>query len=497
MDTKPTHIIQRQYYDVTVPTERYGMQLQQDLQQMGMNSIVPAISIKLDELFGSDNVVTINKLEIDIGQISPDAAPQDWVEKILAGLETSLRLTVLPGQGADAPQTTTITHTQHAINAWLYFLATGMLPAETMFKTVDELMQVIFLLTNDEKKILRNEILLHHAASVTIQRLALSNTTVLLFFVQVLMPAITTNGWQLLQQKISATIQRITNSKNLLFGERGIDLKNQTADEILQAIWEAAKQNSNLTGSETGRWLQNKIVTEILQRILQMAKQNIIITDNDLQKMANLKPEVFQVKEGFSYEITEGFDRLPIGKKKQDSSEENAAENEIPMPSFFVNNAGLCLLAPYLSMFFKAIELCNDKQFFTKAKQQHAIYLLHHLATGQMDAPEEQLVFAKLLCGWPLHMPCTNEQPITDQAAKESLELLVSVIGHWQALKNTSPAGLQQAFLQRTGKLIMEDGAYTLLIEQQTIDILLDSIPWTFRMLKLPWMKKMVKVDWF
>ena len=39
--------------------------------------------------------------------------------------------------------------------------------------------------------------------------------------------------------------------------------------------------------------------------------------------------------------------------------------------------------------------------FSCETAQQTAIYLLHYLASGPTDAPEYDLVLAKLLCGWP------------------------------------------------------------------------------------------------
>jgi hypothetical protein len=74
---------------------------------------------------------------------------------------------------------------------------------------------------------------------------------------------------------------------------------------------------------------------------------------------------------------------------------------------------------------------------------------------------------------------------------------LRSVIENWKALKNTSIKGLQESFLQRSGKLIEQNDQFVVQPEQQSIDLLLEFVPWTFRLTRLPWMKKAMQIDWY
>ena len=94
-------------------------------------------------------------------------------------------------------------------------------------------------------------------------------------------------------------------------------------------------------------------------------------------------------------------------------------------------------------------------------------------------------------------MPVINSFQITKQEKNECEELLRSVIENWKALKNTSIKGLQESFLQRAGKLIEQEDQFVLQPEQQSIDLLLEYVPWTFRYTRLPWMKKAVQIDWY
>ena len=163
----------------------------------------------------------------------------------------------------------------------------------------------------------------------------------------------------------------------------------------------------------------------------------------------------------------------------------------------YVTQAGLVLLHPFLSRYFDAVGLLEDKSFRDELAQQTAIYLLYYLTTKQTDAPEYELVLSKLLCGWPLNEPVARTLDLPEAALKEGEQLLQTAIDHWQALKSTSPDGLREGFLQRDGKLSRSSsGNWKLRVEQKAIDILLSLLPWGLSMVKLPWMEKILIVEW-
>jgi hypothetical protein len=74
---------------------------------------------------------------------------------------------------------------------------------------------------------------------------------------------------------------------------------------------------------------------------------------------------------------------------------------------------------------------------------------------------------------------------------------LNSVIQNWSVLKNTTTEGLRESFLQRSGKMTEQEDQFIIQPEQRSIDLLLEYIPWTFRMVRLTWMKKSVQIDWY
>ena len=77
----------------------------------------------------------------------------------------------------------------------------------------------------------------------------------------------------------------------------------------------------------------------------------------------------------------------------------------------------------------------------------------------------------------------------------EGRRMLASVIDHWAILKNTSEAGLRESFLQRPGKLTRTSRVWLLQVEQRPYDMLLQSLPWTFHLIRRPWMKQVVRTE--
>ncbi|MCB1127794.1 MAG: hypothetical protein KDM81_14975, partial [Verrucomicrobiae bacterium] len=166
-------------------------------------------------------------------------------------------------------------------------------------------------------------------------------------------------------------------------------------------------------------------------------------------------------------------------------------------PGLPVASAGLVLIAPYLPPFLAAVDLLPASGVGDPDPGASGVpLLLHWLATGSAEAAEPELALPKLLAGMPLDEPvvCRRQFPSTSLAEAE--RLLLAVIAHWSALKETSVEGLRDAFLQRAG-LLRDDGSQWLLrVEHRAWDVLLERVPWTFRTLRLPWMERALQVEW-
>jgi hypothetical protein len=67
---------------------------------------------------------------------------------------------------------------------------------------------------------------------------------------------------------------------------------------------------------------------------------------------------------------------------------------------------------------------------------------------------------------------------------------------NWQSLGNTSIAGLRESFLQREGRLLWNDDAWSLSVSAAAYDMLLDTLPWSLSAIRLGWMKQVLHVQW-
>ncbi len=164
--------------------------------------------------------------------------------------------------------------------------------------------------------------------------------------------------------------------------------------------------------------------------------------------------------------------------------------------SFYVPYAGLVLIHPFLTTFFDELGLLADQQFKDEEANKWAVHLLQFLVSGKTDLPEYELLLPKFLCGLPFETPIKRDIVLPAHEKKEADHLLKAVIKHWGALGNSSPEALREGFLSRSGKLEKRPDGWRLLVEQHTLDILLNQLPWNLSFIKLPWLEEILHVEW-
>lgn len=163
-----------------------------------------------------------------------------------------------------------------------------------------------------------------------------------------------------------------------------------------------------------------------------------------------------------------------------------------PQTSFFVPNAGLVILHPYLKY------LAGQQNALDEAGNllpEKLAALLQYAVTKDEAFREWEHPLTKILLGLPPGAPLLPITLTDDEKAAVD-DLLRGIIKHWKVLKRTSPDGLRQGFLRRTGKLVRQNGGWRLTIEHHAQDLLLAHLPWSIGMVKTPWMKDMLQVDW-
>ncbi|WP_113922141.1 contractile injection system tape measure protein [Cognataquiflexum aquatile] len=161
-----------------------------------------------------------------------------------------------------------------------------------------------------------------------------------------------------------------------------------------------------------------------------------------------------------------------------------------------INNSGLVLTWPFLTMLFTRLGLIEGNRFKDETSQNRAVYLLQYLAFGDVDFPEYELVLNKLIVGMPLAIHLEPGIELTDEEKDLCQSLLKGMLQNWEKLKTSTLEALQVTFLQRVGELVFEDSQVALNVEKKGVDALMESISWNIKLFKLPWMEKAIQITW-
>lgn len=203
-----------------------------------------------------------------------------------------------------------------------------------------------------------------------------------------------------------------------------------------------------------------------------LEKTNINIALSDIQKVENLE--------------------LLFNKAQTYSDFQSIRDNRI-----HTETAGLVLLNPFIFSFFQRLELLNEENKFKSVNEaMRAVNLLNYLA-GELEPDKNQsLSLEKVMCGLDTNFPVDTDFEIRPNEKVEAENLLTSVCSHWKPLNNTSIYGLQKSFLQRHGTIEYNESMILIRVEGNTLDILMEDLPWGTSMFLFPWVKDMFYVEW-
>lgn len=183
--------------------------------------------------------------------------------------------------------------------------------------------------------------------------------------------------------------------------------------------------------------------------------------------------------------------------------ETEKALKEAAQPEYIeVPNAGLCLLALWLPRLFDMLGLLETgadgkKDFRDTDARIRAIFVLQRLVTDERrEYKEQELAFNRILAACPFSVPLPKTLELTDTELQTVESMLAGVKSNWNKLKGTSVKGFQRSFIERPGKLEQREDKWVLYVEERSYDILLDSLPWSYRRIRLPWLKKRMDVVW-
>ncbi|MBK8608707.1 MAG: hypothetical protein IPL84_01810 [Chitinophagaceae bacterium] len=161
-----------------------------------------------------------------------------------------------------------------------------------------------------------------------------------------------------------------------------------------------------------------------------------------------------------------------------------------------VKNAGLVMLNNYFEILFERLGLLREKEFLNLKTQDAAVHYLQFLATGISHTEEVYLPLNKVLCGFPVQHPITEDIEITEEQIQLIEGLIKAAIDHWAVIGDTSVDGFRGNWLVRDGILTGHADKWELIVEKRAYDILLNQAPFSFSIIKYPWMAKPLHVNW-
>jgi len=221
----------------------------------------------------------------------------------------------------------------------------------------------------------------------------------------------------------------------------------------------------------------NETLTTVYQRVSAIQKSTLVFPEG-LKKLI----EVQSTNQASSKELElDGY---------------NLAGTDLEGVEVKIYNSGLILFWPFLTRLFEHLSLLKNGSFTNQESKNRAVYLLQYLVYFDIDFPEYKLVLNKLLVGMSTQEHLTPLISLTEDEKDSAHSLLNGLINNWEKVKNASPQGIQETFLQREGILRFQSERVTLVVEKKGVDILLESIPWNISLIKLAWMKVPIYVEW-
>ena len=472
------HIIKKQIINLTLNKKMDAFAIQHLVSERYWREIVPLLQKLFDNASTEDEIIHLDKLEVDLGIINiKDIEKGRWNDEVYKKISEQLKL-VNAGQPSEEKvkkQSKTVSSAEQ----WIFYMRHGYLPwnvlkvTDAWYKNVLEAFAADFIAISKLRYLIRNNrgvaarIFFHHPIN----------------FLEALVETLTAEKQATLSQSIDEIAEVI------IFLNRFDESDKFQKKQLIQKLWNQVLQLSAI-GEE------NLNPSKFAMHLL---KSN----SSDNASIHTL-PRKFLLKNRLTASILKQIKKSEVGIEKIMQADESGGgdtiqietKNRINEDGIFIQNAGLILLHPFLNMFFKNLQLVKENDFEDALSHQKALHLLHYLATGLLTSLEHELVIEKILCAYPLENPVDNKIELTADELNEADTLLVEVILQWEILKGTSVAGLRESFLQRNGKLSTKNNDLHLQVESGAIDVLLDHLPWNLSMIKLPWMNDILRVEW-
>jgi|CXWL01.1.fsa_nt_gi hypothetical protein len=475
-----THLVNRLHFEVGCPKQEQAFTLRQNFALTLQPEIVEIIDEVCSEYVSEHEWLRIDRLELDLGRLSPNTLTRDFVAAFREQFGKELAKQFGAFSGERRYESKQYSH----LELFCYFMRLGTLPwwvhetdveinaiALTLCINMPASVRTFFYQQKLNRSVwTRAALQLDDAAKSAIIALFNELRDVETLLIQWIETSKTSDIGFDEQVKMTASVRRAL----LLYAPEVID--NQDYESAIPVVLDKVIDVASADWPES---------------MLQLAKAAFGEQQQISKHGASL--------EALISEFASEQSPLDTRQRHNDSSSDSSfpADTELAMEQrYVVYHSGVILLAPFFRQFFDDCGLLNGLEWKSRDSQYQAVHLLKYLTADLKTTAEYSLVLEKLICGIAIEEPIPLDAVLQEQQMYQAHELLTSVIEHWQALKNTSINGLRETFLKRDGLITRKNDGWLLQVERKTPDVLLDSIPWGYSTIPLPWNGYLIHVEW-
>ncbi|NEQ68603.1 MAG: hypothetical protein F6K21_24500 [Symploca sp. SIO2D2] len=496
------HVIKQLILELQLGSQEGAFELQNEVSELYRTKIVPLMDELLSQFSNPDIVHRIETLELDLGTIEIENLERSLIEKTTQYLsqylegcgdagtrgrgdgETGRRGDGEMGRWGDGEigrwgeSRTGKSEFAESLELLTYFIRTGTLPwwAKPLSKQELEKCCQSFLISAPEALLS----LLFTPDERPLKRIIYQfSDRILLQIGQILAPNLSSSFAQGYGKLGKKNWDAGTGQREISFTLTPQQYRLEYWRGLLYSL--LARQNLPLDEQQIRQEVQLHLAS-YQKRVGETTKQTRRRGDTETRRM-EIPPKI-------SLTLQQELELSPSNNPLRESSGRFSQAEEIYVP-----NAGLVIIWPFLERFYQTLGLVEGKSFNNLESGERAVLILQYLVDGSIDIPESNLPLNKILCGFDPFEPIPTAFEPTESEKAECQTLLSAIIQHWSSLKNTSIPGFQQLFLERKGILRVRDGCWLLQLEQAPQDVLLDTIPWSIRVVKLPWMEEIVYVE--
>ncbi|UYQ93540.1 contractile injection system tape measure protein [Chitinophaga horti] len=473
---KQTHIIRNMHLRLKLPAVDKAFRLQQQLKACLDSEWMDALSRTLDQYAGAAEYLHVPRLEIDLAQLPEEdiekhfrKAALEAVEKALVELlQQQAMQNAAPATPAASAVLARVSLEQQDMDGWFYFLEKGTLPwwmvadQKTDQRWIGAIRAKPALFRERWKQAWR-----HNEINV-VRWVEQSSPALRQVMLELLCDTVLYEQFRLLLTTIEQWLPRLPLAKvrytswHCFFDF--IDSEALSRQSLRQTV----------IGRFTTRW------ATYCGQPLTAQQVDILLGQGAPSPAIESKATSWQKATAAT-----------------PSQQAKPAMTTLPEEGLAINNAGLVLLHPFLVHLFRKLEWLTEKDHQLREDAvDRAVHLLAFLASGETQLPEYEMVLCKILCGVAPERAIVREVTLTEEEKQQAETLLQAVLEHWTPLNNTSIAALRETFLQRPGLLFNKDGEWVIQVEQRTVDVLLNRLPWGVSIIRLPWVPQLFRVNW-